>query len=69
MKIIGYILVVLTTSAICLYTLYGLVMTDEHGLWPCEEITDDNCYWDAKHRGDGTGKSFWVVDGVYHYVD
>ena len=36
---------------------------------PCIQEDDDDCYWDAKERGNGIGKSYWVSwSGVVHYT-
>jgi hypothetical protein len=39
-------------------------------LAPCpEEDSPGPCYWDAEHRGNGLGTSFWVdADGRIHYL-
>lgn len=36
---------------------------------PCPTEDSDNCYWDATERGNGEGRSFYVVDGEVTYLD
>ncbi len=33
----------------------------------CEYEDSDNCFWDARFRGNGDGRSFYVIDGVVTY--
>lgn len=35
----------------------------------CATEDSDNCYWDAKLMGDGTGRSFDAIDGKVYYWD
>lgn len=45
--------------------------TAPQDLPPCPtEDSGRNCFWDAEHRGNGQGRSFWVDgDGIPHYLD
>jgi len=33
-------------------------------LEPCPTEDSDNCFWDARHMGNGIGESFYVINGV-----
>jgi hypothetical protein len=34
---------------------------------PCQTEDSVSCYWDATHRGNGLGESFWTdTDGTQH---
>lgn len=34
------------------------------------EDSGQNCFWDAKHRGNGQGRSFWVdKNSTIHYLE
>ncbi len=33
----------------------------------CATEDSDNCHWDATTQGNGTGRSFTVIDGVVSY--
>jgi len=35
----------------------------------CPYEDSDNCMWDARHRGNGKGQSFYVIDGVVTFID
>jgi hypothetical protein len=35
---------------------------------PCKFEDSHNCYWDAKTRGNGRGRSFVDLAGVVYYV-
>ena len=35
---------------------------------PCETEDSDNCVWDARHRGNGTGQSFYNLNGNIYPV-
>lgn len=35
---------------------------------PCAAEDSDNCHWDASSSGNGTGESFYVIDGDIHYL-
>ena len=34
---------------------------------PCPVEDSNNCFWDARQRGNGKGESFYVIDGVVSY--
>lgn len=34
---------------------------------PCPAEDSDNCHWDAKHQGNGKGRSFTSINGVVTY--
>lgn len=33
----------------------------------CVTEDSDNCHWDATTQGNGTGRSFTVIDGTVYY--
>jgi hypothetical protein len=35
---------------------------------PCATEDAANCYWDADSMGDGSGRSFITLSGVYYYA-
>lgn len=35
---------------------------------PCAAEDSANCYWDAAHRGSGTGTSFVDILGTAYYL-
>lgn len=35
----------------------------------CATEDSDNCYWDASSRGNGSGNSFVVRDGVVTFIN
>lgn len=45
------------------------VRFNTRSLWrvmPCRYEDSNNCYWDARNRGNGRGTSFVVIRGKYY---
>lgn len=47
-----------------------VVVLNTGGVWvtdPCKMEDSRNCYWDARHRGNGKGRSFFDLHGTAIY--
>lgn len=65
-KAIAYTFAILAVCAVLFIS--GMVSGNEAPqLPPCQTEDSDNCYWDADTMGNGTGKSFTVINGIVTY--
>lgn len=66
------LVVMLVIAGACLATvlMQRPLLSDSHPieLAPCATEDSDNCWWDAARDGNGTGRSFVVIDGEISYL-
>jgi hypothetical protein len=74
--IIGYTVIAATCGAAMYvglaiadrqYRVIDQINQEASRLPPCLTEDSDNCYWDAKERGNGKGHSFTTINGETYY--